>query len=273
MTNLSFRQRRLLAAAVTVFASLAFWYLHKRVVDHLGHAAFFSGCSLLACLFLLYALGFRKRLVMLPLWSVACWTQIHIYTGIFAFVVYLAHVPTFLANGIFESVLSWLFLGVSLSGLYGVYVSRTAPRKLTSVPGEFRFDQIPWHRQKIYDRATNVLKSLDLSLASPVLANYFRSSLLPYFAGGVPIDFLIVPNSARRRKLLLGLGELERYLSPEVLPASGELAALVRKRDELDFHYAVQWRLRVWLVLHAMLSTLLILASLAHVFLVLSFAN
>lgn len=271
MLKPTFRQRRVIALLSTTLLSALFLLWHQRIADNLGHQAFFSGGTLIGCIFLLYCLGFRKRIVMLPIWSVATWTQIHIYTGLFSLIIYLAHVPAIIANGTFECGLSLLFLSVSGSGLYGIYVSRTAPKKLTAVPGEFRFDQIGWHRQMIYDRATNVLKNLDVSLDSPVLANYFRSYLLPYFAGGVPFDYMIIPNGVRRRKLLLGLGELERYLSPEVLPSSGELAGLVRKRDELDFHYVVQWKLRVWLVFHTVLATLLLVASLLHVFLVLSF--
>lgn len=257
--------------ASTLVASAIFWKLHQVTNDRLAHAAFFSGVTLLACILVLFAFGLRKRLVMLPLLSVAAWTQIHIYTGLFSLVVYLAHVPGILANGFFESSLSLLFLTVSISGLYGIYVSRTAPKKLTAVPGEFRYDQISWHRQKIYDRATDVLRSLDVTLASPILATYFRNVLQPYFSGGVAFDFLLVPNSLRRRKLLLGLGELERYLSPDVLPASGEFAALVRKRDELDLHFALQWKLRIWLVVHIILAALLLIGSVVHVALVINF--
>jgi len=267
-SKLSFRKRRWVAIVSTVAAVVVFWKLHQIIDDRLAHTAFFSGGTLLACILILFVFGLRKRLVMLPLLSVAAWTQIHIYTGLFALAVYLAHVPTILANGFFESSLSLLFLAVSISGLYGIYVSRTAPRKMTAVAGEFRYDQIRWHRQKIYDRATDVLRSLDVTLASPVLATYFRDVLQPYFSGGVAFDFLLVPNSLRRRRLLLGLGELERYLSPEVLPASGELAALVRKRDELDLHFALQWKLRVWLLVHVFLAVMLLIGSFVHVALV-----
>lgn len=269
--ELSFRRRRMVAIVITVVACAIFWKLHQIIDDRLGHETFFSGGTLFACIVLLCAFSMRKKLVMLPLLSVAAWTQIHIYTGFFALAVYLAHVPAILANGFFESGLSLLFLAVSGSGIYGLYLSRTAPKKLTAVPGEFRFDQISWHRQMIYDRATDVLRSLETSLASPVLASYFRNSLQPYFSGGVAVDFMIVPNTLRRRKLLLGLGELERYLSPELLPASGELAALVRKRDELDLHFALQWRLRVWLVFHIILAGLLVIGSIVHIAMVLSF--
>ena len=269
--NLTFRQRRFLAILVTALASAFFLLSHLTIQNRLGHVAFYSGGTLLACIILLMLFGLRKRLVMLPILSVAAWTQIHIYTGIFAFVVYLAHVPSIIANGFFESALSLLFLVVSISGFYGVYISRTAPRKMTAVPGEFRFDQFSWHRQTLNDRAIDVLRNLENSLASPVLANYFRDYLQPYFSTGVTIDFLLMPNGMRRRRLLLGLQDLDRYLTPEVRSASGQLASLVRKRDELDYHFALQWKLRVWLAVHATFASVLLVASLLHVLLVLNF--
>jgi hypothetical protein len=268
---LTFRRRWQLALTVTVILGSCFLLLENRIRESLGHVSYFSGGTLLGCIVLLMALGLKKRLVMLPLLSTATWTQIHIYTGLFAGIAYLAHVPTVIANGVFEGGLSWLFLVVSLSGVYGIYVSRTAPKKLTSVPGEFRFDQIPWHRQMISDRATEVLRTLDASLASPVLAGYFRNHLQPYFSGGVAVDYLLVPHSLRRRRLLLGLTDLERYLTPEIRQASGKLAALVRKRDELDLHYVLQLRLRTWIGVHLIASLLLVAWTMMHLLLVFHF--
>jgi hypothetical protein len=271
MFELRFRHRRWLALAVTVLAAVVFWTSCQQIAQRLGRPSYFSGFTLLACVGGLMLIGFRKRLVMLPLLSVSTWTQIHIYTGLFATVVYLAHVPRIVGGGVFESVLSVLFLSVSASGFYGLYLSRTAPKRLTAVPGEFRFDQIGWHRQRINDRATDLLLGLDASMAAPVLVQYFRSSLESYFSAGVPLAYLVAPTGHRRRRLLLGLNELERYMSRDVQAVSGQLAGLVRKRDELDFHFAIQLRLRLWVAVHATLATLLVVASLVHVVIVLNF--
>lgn len=266
-----FRTRRRVAIAATIAAAclltLANWLVHQR----LGHASYLSGGTLLGCLLLLLLVAVRKRLVMLPLWSVSAWVQIHIYTGLFALVAYALHVPRIVATGVFEGGLSLLFLGVSASGLYGLLVSRTAPRKLTAVGGEYRFDRIGWHRRQLAARAADVLAGLDASLSSPVLTAFYRESLQPYFSARPPIAYLAVPNGTRRRRLLGSLGELDRYLSSDTRGASGQLAALVRTRDELDFHYALQLRLRLWVVIHSLMSIALLSWSLVHVALVLSF--
>lgn len=268
---MQFRKRRRLAILITLAACGLFAAGHWMISNRLGHASYYSGGALLACVCILMLFGIRKRLPMLPLLTVSTWTQIHIYTGLFSLAVYGLHVPRLLANGLFEGALSILFLSVALSGLYGVYISRVAPRKMNAVPGEFRFDRFPWHRQRLAERASEVLDGLQVSLASPVLATFYRDRLQPFFSSPVPIGFLVLPNSWRRQRLLHGLRELDRYLSDQTQAAAGQLAALVRKRDELDFHYALQLRLRVWVALHAVLSTVLLGWCLVHVAMVLTF--
>lgn len=266
-----FRTRRRLAIAATVAAASLLFFAHWIVDQRLGHASYLSGGTLLCCLVLLILLALRKRLVMLPLWNVATWVQIHIYTGLFALIAYALHVPRIVATGVFEGGLSLLFLSVATSGLYGLYVSRSAPRKLTAVGGEYRFDRIGWHRRQLAGRAAEVLAGLDATLSSPVLINFYQESLQPYFSARPSVAYLAVPSGSRRRRLLSGLGHLDRYLSSDTRGASGQLAALVRTRDELDFHYALQLRLRVWVTVHSLLSLALLVWSLVHVALVLSF--
>lgn len=266
-----FRSRRALGLWVTLFAAGVFAVAHYGIEISLGHPAFFTGTSLFVCLLLLGLLGIRKRLVMLPIGSASFWVQCHIYTGLFALFIYTLHVPRIIANGAFEGTLSFLFLMVSGSGLYGLYASRTAPRRMTAVPGDYRFDRIPWHRQRLADAAADVLRHLDASIASPVLATFYRDQLQPYFTGSVPFAFLAVPNGIRRRRLLASLTELNRYLSNDCRHAAGQLAALVRTRDELDFHYAMQLRLRLWVAIHSILTMILLVWSVVHVLLVLHY--
>jgi hypothetical protein len=222
---------------------------------------------------LLSLIGLRRRFPMLPLGTMSTWLQVHLYTGLFALVVYLLHVPRLVADGVFEGGLSWLFLGVSASGLYGVWVSRTAPRRLTDVPGNYRFGQIGWHRQKIADLAAGMLQDLQSTPAAEVLGTFYQENLHPFFTTRPGLAYVALPTGTRRRRLLAGLGRIERYLETDTQQAAGRLAALIRMRDDLDYHFALQWRLRLWVVFHAILSLALLLASTLHLFVVLRFAG
>jgi hypothetical protein len=74
-----------------------------------------------------------------------------------------------------------------------------------------------------------------------------------------------------RKRLLAELTGATRYLSDDERKTAEELFALVRRRDDLDYHEALQWRLRAWLFVHIALTYPLLTAAalhawLAHVF-------
>jgi hypothetical protein len=232
----------------------------------LRHASVYSGATLLACLLGLVLIGVRKKLVFLPLWSVSTWVQVHLYTGLFACVVFVVHVPAIVASGWFEGPLSLLFILVSSSGVYGVYISRTAPKRLTNVSVQPRFDRIGWHRDQVLIAARKTLSDLSDSEDQNVLESFYDRALNPYFSSPVTFAYLVVPNSTARRRLLSGLTELSRYFDKEVQAASNRLASLVRHRDDLNYQYAIQLRLRIWLVVHAALSGVLVIWSLVHAY-------
>lgn len=256
------------AMAVAMLAAAAWW-----VTQRLGHASYLTGATTWACLVLLLMLGMRRRVPMLPLLSMSTWTQIHIYTGLFATAAYLLHVPAVLATGKLEGALSWLFLGCSASGLYGLYASRTAPKKLAAVRGQYRFEQIRWHRSRIAEMAEGLLEQLGGTQAATVLARFYVDALQPFFLGRPGLAYVTRPSGTRRRRLLHQLGELDRYLESDTRRAAGRFAALVRLRDDLDYHFALQLRLRVWLVVHGILSLALIVAATAHALLVIRFVQ
>lgn len=262
--KISFRQRRWLSLAITSLAISLVWWLASRVDAGLGRAPILTGSTVLACLFVLVLLGVRRRLPFWPLGSVSMWTQIHSYTGLFAAGVYLLHVPAIIAGGRLEFAVSLLFVIVTLSGFYGIFASRTLPKKLTAIEGQHRFDLIDWHRQQLSIAAQGLLDDVKEQTAMRVLGGFYATYLQPFFAARPSLAFVVAPTSIRRKRLLTGLQQLDRYLETEGRETSGALAALVRRRDELDYQYALQLRLRLWVVIHAALSLLLIALAIAH---------
>lgn len=261
---ISMRRRRVIACVATLLAIELFWCCNQIIVSRLGNASLFSGSVLLACLFLLVAIGARRRLMMLPLWSVSTWLQVHLYTGIFACAVFVVHVPRIIANGWFEGILSWLFIVVSASGIYGIFASRSIPKRLTAVPTQPRYDRINWHRDQYRQAAAKEYESLKPISGGDVLANFYTRQLQPYFESGLPLAFRIQPNQRRRRSLLAELGDIKRYLSDQALESANQFAGMIRHRDELDYHHGLQWKLRSWVIVHAALSLLLIVWAVVH---------
>ena len=260
----TFRLRRQLSLAVTIVAlsmvTLIVWIQQSR----LAHTSLFTGFLLLGSVFFLVLLGVRRRLPTLALGSVSNWTQIHIYAGLFSVGVYVLHVPALVGNGIFESGLSMLFLLVAASGFYGLFASRTIPKKLTAIDGQTRFDQFHWHRAQIRDKAAGLVGELSEHTSAGVIGSLYASQLGPYFASSPSLSYLIFPTGRRRRALLAGLKEIDRYIEAEGRTSAGRFAALVRYRDDVDYQYALQLRLRLWIVFHSLLSIALIACGIVH---------
>ncbi len=262
--RITFRNRRRIAIMITAVAIAAVWSTASYLDARLARPEIFTGASLLGTLMLLMLIGVRRRIPFVPLGNVSTWTQIHIYSGIFAGGVYVIHAPAMIAGGPLEFTLSLLFISVTLSGLYGVFASRMLPRRLTVSGEQTRFDLVDWHRQQLAGTARNLLENLHEQSAIRVLGRFYSVYLNPFFSAGPSLAFVVAPTSIRRRRLLSGLQQLDRYLETEGRETAGALAALVRRRDELDYQYALQLRLRTWVVVHAVLSLLLLGLSIAH---------
>lgn len=269
--KISQRSERCLSAAALVVAMLLLFAGAWLTDAMLAHRAVFTGWTLLALVLLLAMLGVRKKLVMWPLLSTATWVRVHFFSGLFCVFAFLCHVPAGIADGAFEGSLSLLFWIVAGSGLYGAYITRVAPRRLRAIPGEYRYDRIPWHRNALASAARELIEELESSPDQPILRTFYDERLARYFAAGAKPAFLVRPSGSRRRQLLAELTELHRYFSPELRQQCGRLAALIRARDDLDFHHALQLRLRLWLAVHGGLTSSLVIAIAAHVLLVMRF--
>lgn len=262
----SIRHRRIAALVITL-AMLLVWLAGAHWIRiSLGHPAIYSGATLLLCLVGLMLLGLRKRLIVLPLWSVKTWVQVHIYTGLFACAAFVVHVPAIIATGRLEGPLSWLFIIVSLSGFYGLYISRTAPKRLTAVTMEPRYDRISWHRDQIALAAQKTVSELGDSPDRAVLQSLYSAALQPYFNSTLPLRYLLFPSMVRRRRLIHAVVENHRYLDQMVLAAANRLSSLLRQRDDLDYQHAIQFRLRAWVTVHSAMASLLVIWSTVHAY-------
>ncbi|MDM4017997.1 hypothetical protein [Roseiconus lacunae] len=269
---ISFRRRRSIAFAVTIAAVAIVYFAADYERNRLGEPDFVTGFTVFGGIAALMSLGVRRRLMFLPLGSVSMWTQIHIYTGVFTTIVYLMHVPALIGGGMFEAFLSVIFCMVSASGFYGLYISRTLPKRLTNVGKEHRFDRMPWTRNELAKIAEQTFQQIKEPTAKEVIESFYRTTLVPFFGGKPSLAYVLVPTGNRRRQLIGDLGNLHRYLEQEGRSVAGKFAALVRQRDDLDYQFALQLRLRVWIVFHAILSFLLLLCSFIHLFIVIHFA-
>lgn len=263
-TGLSnFFRRRLLFGGVTTgciaLLCTALWIMNSR----LQHGSFLSGYVLMGSLVFLMLLGMRKRLTFLPaIGSASFWAQMHIYVGISSAVVFLLHMQGRVPDGNLERFLAALYVIVAGSGFYGLYITRVLPQKLNAIQEEVIFERIPALRNELARRARKAVT--ETCEQSGVLGRFYLNRLIWFFERPRSLSYAIHPSGRRRRQLINEIEELDRFLSPEQRRVSRQLSIFVRKKDDLDFHWAMQGRLKLWLFLHIGVTYSLLIVAIIH---------
>ena len=258
-----FTRRRMRNIAITLIAIAILFAIVEWMDRSLLHSSFLTGYVLIGSLFLLAAFGVRKRLPMIGgIGSAAFWMQMHIYVGLASFAIFAAHIAFRVPDGMLESILALLYLFVFFSGIYGIYATRTIPRKLSSVGEEVIFERIPTFKRALARHAQTIV--LSACERTPVLANFYANRLSRFFEGRRSLVYMLVPTGRTRRQLIAEIEELDRFLAVEDRDISRELSMMVRKKDDLDYHTVMQGRLKTWLFAHIGMTYSLLIFSVVH---------
>src|SRR5713226_5567247 len=100
----------------------------------------FAGTALIVfeCL-----LSLRKKYPASPLGRVQTWLRAHIWLGLLSFLLILFHAGFHWGRGL-ASLLMWMFLIITISGLVGLALQNYLPRRMSElVTRETVYDQIP----------------------------------------------------------------------------------------------------------------------------------
>lgn len=260
----AFTRRRLRNATITiaVVAAVAYWV--DRRAAALESSSFGTGWLLLAGIGFLALLQVRKRLPTPPLGAASTWLQAHIYVGMGSAGVYLLHTGLAWPSGRLEATLAGLYFATFVSGLVGLFWSRTAPVRLARAGEEYIYEQIPMLRGQLRDQAQSVVLATVRSSGESTLGEFYDQELADFFGYPRRWRYRLRPTSRLRKALLAKLTEATRYFSDAERKTAEQLFALIRKRDNLDYHDALQWRLKAWLFVHIGLTYPLLIAAALH---------
>ncbi len=265
-----FRRQLAFGLLALIAASVAALWLHQKY-DALPNYAFLTGWVLLAAMLVLTLYNARKKLPFLPPGKSETWLQIHIYLGFVTTLLFLIHLNFRLPHGWFEFTLAWLFVLVSGSGMVGLFFSRVLPRRLAARGGEVIFEKIPALRHALKAEAEEI--SLGANAKSPVIAEFYSRRLAGFFAGPRNARLHLFESRRPLNALLAGLDDLRRFTSETERAALEKLAALVRQKDGLDYHRALQLVLKLWLFVHIPLTYGLLIFTALHIVLVFGFSG
>lgn len=266
MTETFLRRRIRHGLLLLLVAGVAIAWLYWQQ-GALWGTTFPTGYLLLGMVVVLAAYRLRKRWpIFRRFGSGSAWLHFHIYVGLAAYGLFWVHVGFRWPTGTLEQVLATVFQLISLSGFYGLYISRTYPRKLTAIGNEVIFEQIPIQRRSLVKKAEAM--AVEVSTHSDILMTFVQGRLLPFLTQRRPLTYLLFPNGNRRRSLLAEVEALKRYLASEHQSRTASLKRLIQAKDDLDFHHALQGRLKGWLFIHVCLTAVLLVLSLVHTLLV-----
>ena len=254
-------------------SSVAALWTYSRYRETHPHLVYFTGWVLLSLMLYLTAYNARKKLPFLPLFSSRTWLQVHLYLGLFTGLVFLLHLRWGAPHGWFEITLTLLFLGVTLSGLFGWWLSRTLPKRLTTAGGEVPFERIPIIRREIQEQAEKLVLTGIVPSKADTLADLYAARLAVFFGASANFGSHLVGSSRPLDYLLNEIAEVDRFLNAAEKKTVVELSALVRQKDMLDFHWAAQLVMKGWLFVHIPLTYGLLVFSVVHVVLVYAFSG
>jgi hypothetical protein len=253
------RNSALALIASTLVVAYAWWSAAR-----LGRPDFVTGYLLLAMILFLGLYNIRKKLPIVAHTTSAGWLQAHIYVGLATAIVFGTHIGWQIPNGWLEGTLATLFAATFASGIVGLYWTRSIPTQLSRVSEEFIYERIPALRSHVHQRSQEVVLETVQATGSDTLGDFFNTRLQGYLEKPRGWGYWLKPSSKVRKRLLAELTEVSRYLSEPERKASEQLFALIRRRDDLDFHAALQWRLKMWLFVHIGLTYPLLMMACLH---------
>lgn len=267
----SFLQRRIRNGGATMTVVALVWLWVRGMERSLAAPSFATGYVMLAAVLFLAAYNVRKKLPVLPLGGSTAWLQWHIYVALASVAVFVLHTGLKWPTGVLETALAACYVGTTASGLWGLYLTRTIPQQLARVGEEVIYERIPALSRQVREQAGDVVLGSVTASGATTLADFYVARLYDFFHRSRNVSYFLRPSTARRKSLMAEMQNLRRYLSEPEAAACERLFALVRRKDDLDFHAVRQGMLKGWLFVHIALTYGLVMLAILHGLLALAF--
>jgi hypothetical protein len=269
----SLETRRFRNVAIFIAAATAVVVAAHELDVRLSGSRHFTGWALVALMLPVALYGGKKKLPFLPLGTSAAWLQFHLYAGLGTVLLFAMHVGLRVPHGPLETILYVLFALVAGSGILGIALSRLLPARLRARGEPILYARLPVLRRELRERAEALVLGSEAGTASPAVAEFYHYRLRRFFAA--PRNFVghLAGSPFMLPNLLDETDAVMRYLDAKERAGVEELKSLVKQKDHLDRHHALQGTLRAWLFVHVPLTWALLIFAATHVALVQSFAG
>lgn len=213
--------------------------------------------------------------------SAARWKKVHIFVGYLLVAAFVSHSDFSLPDTAFEWLL-WLgFVVVTLSGVFGSYLSWSLQVKRRIDPA-VTYDSIPLRRAELARSVQTAVAEADPNasmLPLPGLphdawiqdlhANHLRD----FFQGPRNYATHIIGSRSALQKLIDEIDSLTRYVDQQSRDKLAEIKNLVIEKDALDFAHVFLGLTRAWLFVHVPATYALLVLTVLHVLVVYAFSS
>lgn len=230
-----------------------------------------SGWLVFLFMVVLALLNIRKKLSFLPLGRAYIWVQFHIYGGLITALMYLLHTKFQWPNGIFESLMAVFFLLVVMSGLLGVYLSRSLPSLMNNRAERIFLSRIPGRKYSLAKKITAEVESCIRQGGQERYLAFYRTKIVPFLTGTSNISSHIIASQLPYQRWDEIIAAEKQFMLELEKKSLDNLTPLIHQKIDLDFQYVMQILLKGWLFVHIPLSFLLMLLALLHIILVYGF--
>jgi len=249
---------------IATYQALATAHLNPKLWS--GWLAFFM-------VIFLASYNLRKKLSVPQLISSRFWLKLHIAIALIGIVVFFLHVGPHIPQGFIEQLLAALWCITTVSGILGLFFTRVLPARLTAIGEEVIFEAIPEHRRQLLISVETLAHNSIAETQFTTVAYFFTETLRNFFT--TPKNTLqhIIGKSSAIEYLLRDIQTKKQYLNDEEIEVLTKIGEYAIQKDKLDFHYALQLTLKLWLFVHIPFTYALIITAFLHMILVFAFGG
>jgi len=260
--------------AITALAAAVLFWIVDAYDTSLRDARFLDGWILSAVMIAQLGFHVRKQFPALTVGRAAGWLRVHVYVGYFAIAAFLLHTSFSLPESSLEWVLWVLFMTVAVSGVIGLYLTKSIPLKLQHVPSEpITLERIDEARSKLAQEVDALMLKSVKHATSPVVSDYYVDSLYSYFRKPRHLAAHLRGSQYPLKAICDDLDSLERQLSASGKKTIQILKSHVAEKFDLDHQYALQGLQQVWLFVHIPATYCLIMISVLHTMIVYAYSS
>ena len=256
--------------SLIVFLGVYYWQSYAAL--SLRSPQEITGWSLVCVIVFLMMFNLRKKLQAFNLGIVKIWFALHVAFGLLAVAFFVLHTGSIWPQGLYEQLLALAFWAVSLSGIVGVFITVTFPRRLTDTGFEIIYEKIPEEIYNLKNEAEKAVTDCAKDSGEQTLVDHYNQTLVWFFRKPRFYWSVLFGGQASKAWVNRHFEPVERYLSNVEITYLESLKQLAERKCLVDEHYARQDIMKKWLLAHVPLSLFVLAMSVWHVTLIYSYS-